>query len=94
MTVVSRDRPGIFARIAGMLALQGLDVLEANAASEGDVGVSAFKVVRSTGEPPVWDKVITDVEAAMDGRIAVISRRPLAPVLSERPNEPTLTRCG
>ncbi len=74
LTVVNNDRAGGFSRIAGALALRGLDVLEANAHSEDGVAVSVFKVVRSTGEPPQWDGVIEDVESALRGRLALEAR--------------------
>ncbi|MEM8904500.1 MAG: [protein-PII] uridylyltransferase [Actinomycetota bacterium] len=74
LTVVNTDRAGGFSRIAGALALRGLDVLEANAHSEDGIAVSVFKVVRSTGEPPQWTGVIEDVEAALRGRLALEAR--------------------
>ncbi len=74
LTVVNTDRPGGFSRIAGALALKGLDVLEANAHSEDGIAVSVFKVVRSTGEPPVWDGVVEAVEQALTGHTALEAR--------------------
>ncbi|MEM9035616.1 MAG: [protein-PII] uridylyltransferase [Actinomycetota bacterium] len=74
LTVINTDRPGGFSRIAGALALRGLDVLEANAHSEDGVAVSVCKVERTTGEPPQWEGVVEDVERALLGRLALEAR--------------------
>mgnify|MGYP002136375365 CR=1 FL=1 len=39
ITIVCPDRPGVFHRVAGVLALHGLDVLSAAIHSEGGVAV-------------------------------------------------------
>lgn len=39
LTVVAPDRPGLFSRVAGVLALHGLDVLSANGHSD-DAGMA------------------------------------------------------
>ena len=49
VTVVTDDRPGVFSRVAGVLALRGLDVLEAVAYSTPDgQALSRFRVDRPT----------------------------------------------
>jgi [protein-PII] uridylyltransferase len=75
LTVISPDRPGLFAQVAGALALNGLDVIEANAYSD-DVGmaVETFRVESSFGPIVSWDKVVADVERALDGRLALRAR--------------------
>jgi [protein-PII] uridylyltransferase len=75
ITVVDVDRPGLFAKVAGALALNGLDVLGANAHSD-DTGVALneFTVVNSFGGPIRWDKVQADIEHALRGRLAVRAR--------------------
>ncbi len=75
LTVVTVDRPGTFRRVAGVLALRGLDVLGADAYSD-DTGMalSVFRVaVPPLGEPD-WDRVVEDLTAALRGRLAVESR--------------------
>ena len=48
ITVVGPDRPGVFSRIAGTLALRGLTVLAAEAASED--GMAASRLPRRAGD--------------------------------------------
>jgi [protein-PII] uridylyltransferase len=75
LTVISPDRPGLFARVAGALALNGLDVIEASAHSDdGGMAVETFRVESSFGPVVSWDKVVTDVERALEGRLAVRAR--------------------
>jgi len=75
ITVVDADRPGLFAKVAGVLALNGLDVLGANAHSEDNgVALAEFTVANSFGGPVNWDKVRADVELAVAGRLAVRAR--------------------
>ena len=86
LTVVSPDRPGLFARVTGVLALHGLDVLWAGAhsadadADSGDAGdgagmaLEAFRVASVFGGPVAWDKVTADINRALSGRLAVEAR--------------------
>lgn len=77
LTVVSPDRPGVFSRVAGVLALNGLDVLGANAHSD-DTGMALeeFTVSASFGEQDEidWAKVERDVVRALAGQLAVRAR--------------------
>jgi [protein-PII] uridylyltransferase len=75
VTVVADDRPGLFSRVAGVLALHGLDVLGASAYT-GDNGraVSEFKVVDRVRETTPWRRIVSDLERALDGRLAVNAR--------------------
>ncbi|HLT70091.1 MAG TPA: [protein-PII] uridylyltransferase [Acidimicrobiales bacterium] len=74
LTVVAPDRPGLFSRVAGVLALHGLDVVEAAAASEGGWAVEVFRVQSSFGPTFSWDRVVADVDRALTGRLAVGAR--------------------
>ncbi len=78
LTLVCSDRPGLFSRIAGVLALNGLDVLEASAHTSGDLAIEEFRVVSAFGGEIHWSKVERDLERALLGRIA------LEPRLAER----------
>jgi [protein-PII] uridylyltransferase len=79
ITVVAPDRPGLLALVAGVLALNGLDVLSASAVSSADgMAVEEFDVEPAFGGSPDWDSVRADLEAAQDGRLA------LEPRLAER----------
>jgi [protein-PII] uridylyltransferase len=75
ITVVTDDRPGVFSRVAGVLALHGLEVLAATALSD-DRGRAASRFTVTDpmrGEPP-WDKVERDVARAVRGELAIRAR--------------------
>ncbi len=75
LTVVVDDRPGLFSRVAGVLALNALDVLGANALShEHGVALEVFTVSNSVGGPVNWAKVCSDIDLALSGRLAVRAR--------------------
>lgn len=75
LTIVSVDRPGMFARMAGVLSLHGLLVLEA-AVHTDDHGMAleVFRVESSFGRTIEWDRVVRDLERALDGRLALEAR--------------------
>jgi [protein-PII] uridylyltransferase len=75
LTVIGDDRPGVFSRVAGVLALHGLDVLTANAYSSDDGrALAEFRVADPYREATPWTRVIADLELALDGRLAVDAR--------------------
>lgn len=74
IVVACADRPGLFSRVAGVLALDGLDVVEAAARSLGDHAVEDFRVVSATGGAIKWDMVVRDLSAALDDRLALSAR--------------------
>jgi len=94
LTVISGDRPGTFSRVAGVLAVSGLDVLEAAAHSEGDAALSRFVVEPAFGTEVDWERVDELVRLALAGRLALAARidereRTYArPVRSDRPPDP------
>ena len=69
VSVVSPDRPGLLAAVAGVFALWGLDVRSANASGEGGVAVEVFVVEPSRGRWPEWSRVEQDIDAALHGRL-------------------------
>jgi [protein-PII] uridylyltransferase len=75
LTVVSPDRPGLFCRVAGVLALNGLDVLSANAHSD-DTGMALEQFTVSSGfaDAVDWAKVERDVDRALAGQLALRAR--------------------
>ncbi len=73
-TVVATDRPGVFSKVAGVLALNGLDVLDASAHSEGGRALSVFRVTGVFGQAPDWAAVADQVEWALAGRLAIAAR--------------------
>jgi len=75
VTVVDKDAPGLFGRVSAVLALNGLDVLDAAAYSADDgMACSQFTVNDSDGHGVDWAPVIADIHAALDGRLALTAR--------------------
>lgn len=75
VTVVDKDAPGMFGRVSAVLALNGLDVLDAAAYSADDgMACSQFTVNDSDGHGIDWDPVIADIHTALDGRLALAAR--------------------
>ena len=77
ITVVCDDRPGAFARIAGVLALRGLDVLTAWAYS-GELGgpamaASQYRVLPSRAGLS-WEPLNEDLRRALAGELAIEAR--------------------
>src|SRR5262249_10430614 len=72
LLVAARDRPGLLAALAGVLALRGLTVLGADAATCTDgTALDAFAVTSAFAVPldgTIWEGVARDVEAALAGR--------------------------
>jgi [protein-PII] uridylyltransferase len=103
LTVVYRDSPGVFSRIAGVLSLHGLDVLTARAHSDepqlgrAGMGASEFRVlVPKAGVD--WDAAESDLRKALLGRLAIEPRlaerartyRRRRPTQAALPSEPTV----
>ena len=75
LSVMHDDRPGLFSRVAGVLALHGIDVLAAAAYSSDDGGALAeFRVVDPLHDEPPWDRVIADLKRALEGGLALEAR--------------------
>jgi [protein-PII] uridylyltransferase len=74
LTVVDVDRPGLFARVSGTLALHGLDVVQADIATVDGRALEVLTVQSSFGPIFPWGKVLADLERAMDGRLAIRAR--------------------
>ncbi|MCU1373273.1 MAG: glnD, partial [Actinomycetia bacterium] len=73
LTVVASDRPGLFSRVAGTLALKGLTVLGAEAGGSNGMAASQFRI-ESGGTEVAWEEVVADVRKAVDGRLAIEAR--------------------
>ncbi len=75
LTVISPDRPGLFSRVAGVLALHGLDVLDAAAYTHHNgMALETFRVESAYGPTIAWDRVRTDIEQSLAGRLALEAR--------------------
>ena len=86
LTVVAPDRPGLFARVAGVLALHGLDVLDAAAATRDGMGLEVFRVESAFGPGIAWAKVLDDLELALAGKLALHARLAERARVYERPS--------
>ena len=74
LTVVAPDERGLFSRAAGVLALRGLDVLQADAySSPAGMAVSSFRIV-PPDTPVDWDRVVYDVRRSLRGHLALEAR--------------------
>jgi [protein-PII] uridylyltransferase len=74
LTVVTRDRQGLFSRVAGVLALHGLAVLDAAVTGRDGMALEVFRVESSFGPTISWERVLADVEQVLDGRLALQAR--------------------
>ena len=74
LIVVAPDRPGLFSRITGAVALHGLDVLAADAVSENGTALDRLRVEHSLGLEIDWSRVTENVRLAAQGRLAVEAR--------------------
>jgi [protein-PII] uridylyltransferase len=83
LLVVARDRPGLLATMAGVLALRGTSVLAADAATCADgLVLDVFTVSGTYGvalERELWPAIAQDVQSALQGKL------PLADLLGARP---------
>ncbi|MDQ6673306.1 MAG: hypothetical protein M3069_21625, partial [Chloroflexota bacterium] len=84
--IAARDRPGLLATVAGVMALRGTSVLAADAATCADgLVLDVFTVSGAFGEPATaerWSGVAGDVQAVLDGRL------PLRDLLGARAMQP------
>ena len=92
MTVISHDRPGLFADIAGVLALHHIDIFEANIYTWRDgTAVDLFKVTPPPDplrEREVWEKIEQDMNRAFTGKLGLTYRldeKDASSLLSKRP---------
>lgn len=79
VTIVNPDRPGTFSRVAGVLALHGLDVVNAQAhseerhGSEPPIAASRFRVI-VPDRGCDWSAVSADLVRAVTGELAIEAR--------------------
>ena len=71
---MTADRPGVFSRVAGVLALHGLDVLAAAAYSTQGRALAEFRVTDPLRDETPWHRVTADLDLALDGRLALQAR--------------------
>lgn len=74
ITVACPDRPGVFHRVAGVLALHGLDVFSAAIHSERGMALDEFRVRAGPSGTIPWERVSDDVARVLKGRLALHAR--------------------
>ena len=75
LRIACRDRAGLFAHIAAVLALHGLDVIAAAAHTVGDgIAVDEFRIARVSGVEANWAKVEHDLRGALGGELDIDAR--------------------
>lgn len=74
VTTVTPDRPGVFSRVAGALALHGVEILGANLASVDGMAVERIRVAGGHGLVDRPDKVRDDIERALRRELAITAR--------------------
>ena len=75
LRIASRDRAGLFARIAGTLAVHGLDVIGASALTGADgVAVDELRIARTFGIDPDWSRVERDLRGTLSGDVDIDAR--------------------
>ncbi|HWJ61073.1 MAG TPA: [protein-PII] uridylyltransferase [Acidimicrobiales bacterium] len=74
VTVITQDRPGLFARVSGVLAIEGLEVRAADAAAVDGMAIEIFQVTSRFGSLIPWDRITDSLHAALAGRMAIEAR--------------------
>jgi [protein-PII] uridylyltransferase len=74
LLLVTPDRPGVFSRVSGVLALHGLGVLAADVHSEDGWAIEQFRVTAGLSGVVDWPRVEADVGRALAGRLALTAR--------------------
>jgi [protein-PII] uridylyltransferase len=79
LVIVAPDRRGLLSDVTGVLAVHGVDVLEARVHSEGGAALEVFALDLSEDADPPWERVIADIERASAQRFdvgAALARQP------------------
>ncbi|MEX2557594.1 MAG: [protein-PII] uridylyltransferase [Actinomycetota bacterium] len=91
LIVVARDRPGLFSKAAGALALNGINVLAAQIFTRADgIALEAFRVEGTHErevEPDRWARVEANLGRALAGRISLDLRLAEKRDAYERPSK-------
>jgi [protein-PII] uridylyltransferase len=74
LTLVTDDRPGLFAKVAGVLAIEGLEVRAADAAVVDGRAIEVFLVASRFGATVPWPRVTRTLESALGARVAIEAR--------------------
>jgi [protein-PII] uridylyltransferase len=74
VTIGAPDRPGLFSSLAGVLALNQLDVRAAKVSSENGYATAVFAVRPRFGRAPVPEILADGVRAALEGTLSLADR--------------------
>lgn len=74
LTVMAEDRRGTFSRVAGALALHGVEILEAQLHTENGRALEVLRVAGGIGLEERPQQVADDVSRALRGRVAIRAR--------------------
>ena len=74
ITTVTRDRPGVFSRVAGALALHGVEILGANLATADGMAIDRIRVAGGHGLTERPAVVVADIERALRRELAITAR--------------------
>lgn len=74
VTVVAPDRPGVFSRVAGALALHGIEIVDANLGTADGMAIDQIRITGGSALAERPDAVITDIERALRRQLAITAR--------------------
>jgi len=96
--VCTRDRPGLFAMLSGVLAAHGMNILAARITTSRDaVALDAFRISHDdadgTGDAERWERVERTLRGVLGGELDVeeLVRRSQRPSILERRRRPVPT---
>jgi [protein-PII] uridylyltransferase len=92
ITVVAPDRQGLLWRVAGALAVLGLDVRAAAIGGEDGMAVEVIDVIPRLGEQPPAARITAEVTAAIAGRLPIEARLAERARSYGRPGRPSTAR--
>ena len=73
--IATKDRPGLFAHVAGALALNRADVFGAEAWTSGDgIAIEQFDILPTSSEPLSFERIQQDLVDVIAGRLDVDAR--------------------
>lgn len=74
VTVVTPDRPGVFSRVAGALALHGIDILDANLTTADHMAIDEIRVEGGVALHERPEAVTRDIDRALRRELAITAR--------------------
>lgn len=74
VSVIAPDRPGVFSRVAGALALHGIEIFDANLTAVNGMAIEQIRVAVSHKLQERPDEVIDDIFRAIRRELAITAR--------------------